>query len=435
MSFSLFLRRYFVYLLPSVFIAYIVLESYQIDLRPYYVAGKSILLGLDPYFNPVTQHPELYTPVNAETRASSGFIYPPLAALFCVPLALFPYAQAKLIYSGLLLVILWLLIFSVIRHLGNDGSIDRRLEQDPGSGMGSNIGAEIVLALCSFPVYASFERGQVDIIVCYLALLSFWAQQRRKSLLAGYLLAIAAHIKVFPLVLLLYYGWQRQFKLIIATIVAVIGLGCLPVLTFGHSIYVNFAKNVFPKWFGYIQSPLPMSTHGQTVVDRLVKAIEGKNLLVTHDFVHGYMNPFLRNNIIGGLIVGTIALGLLLYFLRKRSQPEQFFSAINTIHLYNPSTWIMGLVWYLPFYLYQFRRANAGGKLWLSLPLFLPPSLNTSGMLAYVVVLSFAIPGSQRALQNSAQHPAQHPAIASSRGSAENAIDNDQHQDAKQTNG
>lgn len=419
MSFSFFLRRYFVYLLPSVFIAYIVLESYQIDLRPYYVAGKSILLGLDPYFNPVTQHPELYTPVNAETRASSGFIYPPLAALFCVPLALFPYAQAKLIYSGLLLVILWLLIFSVVRDRVDDGSTDRSLGRD--------MGAEIVLALCSFPVYASFERGQVDILVCYLALLSFWAQQRRKSLLAGYLLAIAAHIKVFPLILLLYYGWQRQFKPVVATIAAVIGLGCLPLLTFGNSIYVNFAKNVFPKWFGYIQSPVPMSTHGQTVVDRLVKAIEGKNLLVTHDFVHGYMNPFLRNNLIGGFMVGTIALGLLLYFLRKRSQLEQFFSAINTIHLYNPSTWIMGLVWYIPFYLYQFRRANAGGKLWLSLPLFLPPSLNTSGMLAYVVVLSFAIPGSHRALQ--------HPAIASSRWSADNAIDNDQQQDAKQTNG
>ena len=51
-----FLREYFIYLLPSAFIIYLVLESYQIDFRPYYIAGKAILFGLDPYLNHVNDN-------------------------------------------------------------------------------------------------------------------------------------------------------------------------------------------------------------------------------------------------------------------------------------------------------------------------------------------------------------------------------------------
>ena len=77
MKFTVFLRSYSLTLLPVIIIGYIVAESYQIDYRAFHVAGKSILLGLDPYLNYVNDRPELYAPINAESFAYSAFRYPP----------------------------------------------------------------------------------------------------------------------------------------------------------------------------------------------------------------------------------------------------------------------------------------------------------------------------------------------------------------------
>jgi hypothetical protein len=81
---------------------------------------------------------------------------------------------------------------------------------------------------------------------------------------------------------------------------------------------------------------------------------------------------------------------VLLYRLRREPQTHQFFAALNAIHLCNPQTWIMGLVWYIPFFIYLFDRANSLGKFILILPLWMPPFTNSNGMLAYAIALAFS---------------------------------------------
>lgn len=377
-----FFREYFPYLLPSAILIYIVLESYQIDFRPYYVAGRSVLLGLDPYLNPVGLHPELYTPVNAESRPWSGFIYPPFAALLMTAFSWMPYGTAKVVYSVFILFCLWCLFFQLLRH--------RVSPLSP---------AVLVLALMSFPTLASFERGQIDILVCCLTVSAFYASQSNKPpVLPGLMLGMACLTKIFPFVALLYYLVKRQFRMVAATIGSILIFLTLPLFYFGYPVYLNFAKRTFPDLLGQIVNPYPTQTLGQTVLNRLVFAIEGNKLLVTHDFVHGYMNPFLRGKPFLALTVGAIAFAILFYFLRPRKEDEQFFSLLNTIHLFNPQTWIMGLVWYFPFLFHHFQRTTALGKFWLVLPIFMPPFTNSNGMLAYAVTLAFAIPGSRKHL-------------------------------------
>ncbi|MGV0026106.1 hypothetical protein [Phormidesmis priestleyi] len=110
------------------------------------------------------------------------------------------------------------------------------------------------------------------------------------------------------------------------------------------------------------------------------------------------MNPFLRNNLVGAVIVGAIAFALLLYYLRHSPVEHQFFSVMNSIYLFNPQTWIMGLVWYIPLFVYLFGKANHLGKFVLVLPLMMPPFTNSNAMLAYVITLAFAIPKSRHRL-------------------------------------
>jgi Glycosyltransferase family 87 len=204
-------------------------------------------------------------------------------------------------------------------------------------------------------------------------------------------LAIACCLKIFPGVALPYYLAQRQWRLVGYTLGFMVLLFFAPWPFWGQSTYTSYQQRVFPNIFGPLPSTGRISVHGQGIVNNVVIALEGKGLRADHDFVNGYMNPFLRNLTVS-TIAGLIALGLLLYYLRRAPIDQQFFSILNTIHLFNPQTWIMGLVWYLPLFIQRFDQANQRGKFLLILPLFLPPSTNTNGMLAYAIALAFAIP-------------------------------------------
>ena len=370
-----FLREYFVYLIPSVLIAYVVLESYQIDFRPYYIAGRSLLLGLDPYINHVNELPAFYVAVNGEDSLGSGFIYPPFATLLFVPFALLSYTQGKIAYSAVILIVLWLLIFELIKYFQFKTS-----------------GAAIVLVMTSFPVLSVFERGQIDILVCYLTVLSFLAYQtQRRAIMPALWLAIACCLKIFPGVALFYYIAQRQWRLVGYTLglMGVLWLAPLPYL--GRSTYTSYLQRVFPHIFGPLPSAGPISVHGQGIINNVVIALEGKGLRADHDFVNGYMNPFLRD-LSWSTLGGLIAFWLLLYWGRRAAIAPQFFAVLNTIHLFNPQTWIMGLVWYIPLFIQRFDQANQRGKLLLVLPLWLPPATNANGMMAYAIALVWAIP-------------------------------------------
>jgi hypothetical protein len=376
LTFPQFLRQYLPYLMPSVFLIYLVLETYQIDFRPYYVAGKLIPMGLDPYLNYVTQFPELFSPVNAKDTAGSGFIYPPFAALLFVPFGFLPYITAKTIYSVLMLGCLWWFLFRLVRQQKFVVS-----------------GGAIALVMASFPILGNFERGQIDIFVCCLTVIAFYHYQTtQRSTLAAFLLGLACHIKIFPVVALLYFLAKRQFQLVVKTIGVILLLTLGPVSFFGTKIYTSYLQRMFPNLFGQLFPAGPIDVHGQGVVNRVVQAIDGRGLRVTHDFVNGYMNPLLNKTPFFAILVGLIALFILIRLLRKQPIEHQFFSALNAIHLCNPQTWIMGIVWYIPFFIYFFDRAKAWGKVILMLPLFLPPFLNASGMVAYAIPLAFAFP-------------------------------------------
>ncbi|NJL48539.1 MAG: DUF2029 domain-containing protein [Leptolyngbyaceae cyanobacterium SM2_5_2] len=369
-------RHYLVYFLPVTFLIYLLLESYQIDLRSFYLAGKSVILGLDPYLNYVGVRPEFYGPVNSETAPFSGFRYPPLAALVFAPLGWFPYTLAKTLFTLAMLGLLGLLSFHLVR---------RSHFTIPGEAL--------LFMIVSFPVLALVERGQVDSLMLYLTALAYWlSEKRRWTWLASFCLAFAGVFKIFPLVVLIFYGVRRQWRFVAYTLLWAVGLLALPYAFFGRSIYANFLKRTLPSYFGEVTSNLPMTLHGQGIVlGKIVQSVDADNLLATHDFVNGFMNPLLSSSTIGSLISGAVLTGLLLIATRQCPVDFQFYSFLNVINLYNPVAWIMGLVWHIPLFLYLYPRVNRLGQFLLLLPLFLPPFLNTNAVWAYVLSIVFAL--------------------------------------------
>ena len=58
---------------------------------------------------------------------------------------------------------------------------------------------------------------------------------------------------------------------------------------------------------------------------------------------------------------------------------------MNWINIINPISWIMGLFWYVPLFIFSYEKIKPSLKIILVLPLILPPFLNISGYLAAII--------------------------------------------------
>ena len=374
-----FFKQYGIYLAPILCIGFLVAESYQVDFRPLYVAGRSVILDFNPYFNPVGEYPELFAAGNAGYRPTSGFRYPPLAAMLLTPLGMIPsYEVARVIFSLLMLAALVGVVYLVAR--------ERRFQLS---------GAAIVLGLVSFPTLALFERGQIEILLALMGLAAFYLyQQPQRRWLASLLLALAAHLKVFPALLVLYF-WvaKRDWRFGLQSLAWAGALVLGSYLYLGDEVYLSFFQRSLPQFFGHIPYQLPDIVQDQGVEYwYIVRAIQGNNKIFTHDFANGKMNPLLFEHPVLAILLGCLGFVGVLWLTRRRPEAGRFFAAINLINLANPMSWVMAIVWYLPLFLYLFDRVGTKAKALLLLPLFLPPPhINSNGYAALAVVLAYAL--------------------------------------------
>ncbi len=365
---------YGVCFLPIIFLGYIALESYQIDFRSMYLAGKSVVVGLDPYINYVGMRADFYGPINAESQAYSGFRYPPLAALVFVPLGALPYLTARLLFTLTMLFFTVLLSFHFVR---------RSQFTLPDTA--------VLFVMVSFPVMALVERGQVDVPIVYLCIFSYSLLQSKKSSLASFLLAFVGMIKLFPFVLLLFYAARRQWRFARDTLLWAIALFTLPYPFLGQTSYINFFKRTLPNQLGEIATELPTGLQGQGVVDGIVHSVDSVNLIAMHRFGSGIMNPWMANSTVGAVLSGLVLAVLLLIATKRTPIDFQFYAFLNLINLFNPVSWIMGLVWYIPLFFYLSPSVSRGGRFLLLAPLFSPPILSANAVLAYVLAIAFAL--------------------------------------------
>lgn len=101
----------------------------------------------------------------------------------------------------------------------------------------------VPLLICAIPIGQTLMRGQVSILL--LALLSgmLWSWQRGQHWRAGYWLAAAICIKVIPAFFLIIPIWQRNLRWLSGCAIGlIVGLGVVPVATFGWSRTVDYYR-------------------------------------------------------------------------------------------------------------------------------------------------------------------------------------------------
>nr|WP_249127739.1 glycosyltransferase family 87 protein [Bradyrhizobium lablabi] len=162
------------------------------DYPLWYWAGQQVLSGGDLY--------------PANLGKIFEFIYPPLPAVLLAPPAWLGKIPLYLSLS-LLNAAAWWMVGQLSNAMTGSGRI-------PGPWL---------FALPSFAtitfIFDQFDLGQPNLMLLAMMLYGFWLLQRARPWMAGCMFALATAIKVFPVAVLPYLVWRRQWKATAGTLV------------------------------------------------------------------------------------------------------------------------------------------------------------------------------------------------------------------------
>ena len=365
--------KYIIALCPIFLIFYISNETYAIDYRAFYLAGKSVLNNLNPYLNHISLSSDFYGPINSELSKFSGWKYPPLASYIFAPLASLPYELSKNIFNLISLLSISLLTFLIIKK--------RVFYPDPNS---------LIIVGISFPLLAIISRGQVEILIVCLALISLYFYKQNKIFLSASLIAILGFIKVFPLLLAVaFIKSSRKKRFFISLIISLLILYLLNLILCPLEWRQSFVERITVPWNQMPLGDLKELPNNLGIIKdtMMVKTSDARNLFHSHFFVFGFANPLLSSNLFLSAIIGTIGALICLFKYAKYSLTLCFFTIMNWINIINPISWIMGLFWYVPLFIFSYKKIKPSLRIIIALPLILPPFLNISGYLAAIVSL------------------------------------------------
>ena len=365
--------KYIIALCPIFLIFYISNETYAIDYRAFYLAGKSVLNNLNPYLNHISLSSDFYGPINSELSKFSGWKYPPLTSYIFAPLASLPYELSKNIFNLISLFSISLLTFLIIKK--------RVFYPDPYS---------LIIVGISFPLLAIISRGQVEILIVCLALISLYFYKQNKIFLSASLIAILGFIKVFPLLLAVaFIKSSRKKRFFISLIISLLILYFLNLILCPLEWRQSFVERITIPWNQMPLGDLKELPNNLGIIKdtMMVKTSDARNLFHSHFFVFGFANPLLSSNLFLSAIIGTIGALICLFKYAKYSLTLCFFTIMNWINIINPISWIMGLFWYVPLFIFSYKKIKPSLRIIIALPLILPPFLNISGYLAAIISL------------------------------------------------
>ena len=205
------------------------------DFNLYYIAANGFKQDVNIYAL-ARDYASLNAPQWAELAESAGikfyappYRYPPLTAQLVLPLT---YLHAR--SAGLVWLILTAFSFAISAWLM--GKIASTPE-GPALALG--------LMLLFVPPLTTLHAGQVNGFVLLALMVSMWALAKTDDLAIGIGIAVAALLKVVPVVLLLYLFWRKQWRTGLICLTALAALLLTAPLTFSSDILSAYFRNFF----------------------------------------------------------------------------------------------------------------------------------------------------------------------------------------------
>ncbi len=212
-------------------------SALHIDFSINYTAAHALRDGDNPYGETtlLERAKDLDSPTNLiYATLFTSYIQPPTSALSIIPLTLLDWREASRLYlvvnNVFLMAAIGLTLYTV------RPSVPWRW---------AFAGAAVVLMGVS-QVYASLALGQVDATLTLLLAIGYWAYRTERPAVAGSAIALGAAIKIIPGLLLIYFLWKREYRVVLWG--AGVGLGLLVVSlpAVGFDTYRTYLTDVVP---------------------------------------------------------------------------------------------------------------------------------------------------------------------------------------------
>lgn len=169
--------------------------------------------------------------------------WPPLFALFCIPLALL--ARLSLVGARVLWLLLnWAALLSALAIIMRFVH-GRRLTlaaRDSGDDSAIDVTSGHVLlplVFCAYWIINHFEWLQVDILIFALTLFGLAQHQLGREARAGVFIGAAAALKVMPVLFVPYFAWRRQWRVAAFAAVFTAAWSLLPSVVYGWTAFTR----------------------------------------------------------------------------------------------------------------------------------------------------------------------------------------------------
>jgi alpha-1,2-mannosyltransferase len=290
----------------AMFRAFGAFASPLMDLEVYRQAGTDVVAGVSPYIK----------------REALPFTYPPFAALLATPLAVMPKLLGDVLMSMLGALALGVSVVVVGRRL--------RLP-------GASAWWVIPICLTLTPVWRTFGLGQVNLYLLAFIVMDALVVRGRWR---GFLIGVAAGIKLTPGIFMLYFLVTRQWR---AAVVS--GLGFLATVAVGALALPEDARRF---WFVLLRDPNRVG--GVAYED--------------NQSLGGALSRFLSLTDTATVLLALVVIGLGLALAVRLHARGSEVPAIVTVGLTglaaSPVSWSHHWVWVIPAVLWLLANGRTG---------------------------------------------------------------------------
>jgi len=265
-------------------------------------------------------------------EAIGPFTYPPLNYILFIPWTLFNWHLSFRIWVFINLILIIISILLILKSY--------KIE----IAMYDYFLIGILTAMFHPLTFAQWEN-QINILVLFLVVLSFYSFKNKNYYLVGFSLALAIHIKVFPVIMTAYFIWKREWKSVIWTLIFILLLSLVIIAAGDFTLISDYISTVFPKWMGYLR-PFDMNQSFNGFFSRIFYSGEGFTAL--------YANEFLASTLVK-IFSGIIILTTILFCNNNIKANARFFDleyGLVIVASQLCSSWVLihHLTWYiLPF--------------------------------------------------------------------------------------
>jgi len=170
-----------------------------------------------------------HTPIYIAHSGIEEFKYSPLFAWFFSFFTIFEKTTSMYLWSILNIFLLFSMFYFIFK-----------LRQISFNSIKDFLIIFFLFALTGRYIFSNIKIGQVNILLCFLLVLTMYFDIKKKCLWAAACLALSLMIKLFPLLFLAYFILRRKFKIAGFTVLVTAALLLLPAAYSGFSLNLKY---------------------------------------------------------------------------------------------------------------------------------------------------------------------------------------------------